>query len=379
MSLGIYTDSTVLGGAESAIGNFVERYPADFEVTVMGPDAGVVSSIAARRAGARYAVLPAIVDRRDLAAMAATRRGFRNLGADVIHFNASSMSSCQWAILAAITIPTQRFVVMEHSPVATWSSSSRLLKRFTSARADAHVAVGHRAARLIEELGGLPDGSMQVIHSGVPAMDLEPPPRTGDQFTIGMLARHDPAKGIDLAIRVLASLGPGYRLVVVGDGPQRAELETLVAELGLTGQVELRPFSRDARHLYPTFDVYLLSSRLEAFPVTVPEAMHAGVPVVATEVGSIREAVDHGETGLVVPVGDLDALADAIRELHDDPAQRLAMGERARAVAAHRFDVDEAVRRWVTLYREIASGRREPPFGGGARGADRHRPVLRRP
>ncbi len=355
LRLGIYTDSTVLGGAESAMGSFVERYPADFEVTVMGPDEGVVRSIAARRAGARYAVLPAIADRMDLAAMFATRRAFVNLGADVIHFNASSMSSCQWAILAAITIPGQRFVVMEHSPVATWSARSERLKRFTSARADAHVAVGHRAARLIEELGHLPEGSMQVIHSGVPALELDPPPRSQQDFTIGMLARHDPAKGVDLAIGVLARLGPGYRLVVLGDGPQRGELEALVESLGVAEQVELRPFSPDARHLYPTFDVYLLSSRLEAFPVTVAEAMHAGVPVVATDVGSIREAVDDGETGLVVPVGDLDGLADAIRSLHDDPALRVAMGERAAAVAVGRFDVDAAVRKWVALYRRAAT------------------------
>jgi glycosyltransferase involved in cell wall biosynthesis len=185
-------------------------------------------------------------------------------------------------------------------------------------------------------------------------MELHPPPRSTDEFTIGMLARHDPAKGIDLAIRVLGELGPGYRLVVVGDGPQRDDLEALVRDLDLGAQVELRPFSSEARHLYPTFDVYLLPSRLEAFPVSVQEAMQAGVPVVATEVGSIREAVDDGETGLIVAVGDIDALAGAVRSLHDDPARRKAMGERAAEVGLVRFDVDEAVRQWVELYRCVA-------------------------
>lgn len=356
LHLGIYTDSTAFGGAESAITNFVARYPDDFVVTVMGSDENVVRGIAAVRPGARYAVLPTIENRTDLAAMLATRRAFRRLGADVIHFNASAMSSCQWAVLAAVTIPGQRFVVMEHSPVATWSGLSKRLKKFTSARAAAHVGVGHRAALLIEGLGGLPEGSIRVIHSGVPKMELHPPPRGSDDFTIGMLARHDPAKGIDLAIRVLGELGSGYRLVVVGDGPQRDELEALVEDLDLRGQVELRPFSSEARHLYPTFDVYLLPSRLEAFPVTVQEAMQAGVPVVATEVGSIREAVDDGETGLIVPVGDIDALAGAIRSLHADPARRRAMGERAAEVGLVRFDVDEAVRQWVALYRSIVDG-----------------------
>ncbi|MCZ7628137.1 MAG: glycosyltransferase family 4 protein [Microthrixaceae bacterium] len=102
--------------------------------------------------------------------------------------------------------------------------------------------------------------------------------------------------------------------------------------------------------------MYLLPSRLEAFPVTVQEAMQAGVPVVATDVGSIREAVDDGETGLVVDVGDIEAMAAAIRSLRDDPARRATMGKRAAEVGLVRFDVDEATRQWVELYRSVAAG-----------------------
>jgi glycosyltransferase involved in cell wall biosynthesis len=267
------------------------------------------------------------------------------------------MSSCQWAILAAMTIPGQRYVVMEHSPVGTWSSLSKALKKVTSRRADAHVTVGHRAARIIEGLGDLPEGSLRVIHSGVPVVELDPPERTSEDFTVGMLSRHDPVKGIDLAIRAIDALGPGYRLVVVGDGWERENLEALVAELGVGDRVELRPYAEDARNLYPTFDVYLLPSRLEAFPVTVQEAMQAGVPVVATEVGSVREAVDDGETGFVVPVEDVDALVDAVRRLHDDPALRAAMGARAAEVGRKRFDVAAGVSAWEDLYREVLDRR----------------------
>jgi len=355
--LAVYTDAAERGGAEAAMGNFLERFDDGLEVTVLGPHAPVVRWLASRRPGARYAVLPEIADRTDVRAMWQTRRAFRRLGADVIHFNLSSMSSCQWAILAAMTIPGQRFVVMEHSPVGAWSSLSTALKKVTSRRADAHVTVGHRAARIIEGLGGLPEGSLRVIHSGVPLAELHPPARTTDDFTVGMLSRHDPVKGIDLAIRTVGELGEGYRLVVVGDGWERPNLEALVAELGLGDRVELRPFSEGARDLYPTFDVYLLPSRLEAFPVTVQEAMQAGVPVVATDVGSVREAVDDGETGFVVPVEDVGALAGAVRRLHDDPALRASMGARAAEVGRERFDVEAGVRAWEDLYREVV-GRR---------------------
>ncbi|MGI9576844.1 MAG: glycosyltransferase family 4 protein [Microthrixaceae bacterium] len=353
MHLAVYTDADERGGAEAAMGAFIERYSNDIEVTVLGPDEGVARWLASCRPGARYAVLPAVRDRRDVRAMLATRKAFRRLGADLIHFNLSSMSSCQWAILAAMTIPQQRFVVMEHSPVGTWSSMSRRLKKVTSARADAHVTVGYRAGELIEGLGELPPGSLKVIHSGVPVRELDPPPRSTDDFTIGMLSRHDPVKGIDLAIRVVDRLGEGYRLVVVGEGWETENLEALVDELGVADSVDLLPFSEGARNLYPTFDVYLLPSRLEAFPVTVQEAMQAGVPVVATEVGSVREAIDDSETGFVVPVEDIDAMVDAVRRLHDDPQMRGRMGSRARQVGLERFDMDAGVAAWERLYREV--------------------------
>ena len=130
-------------------------------------------------------------------------------------------------------------------------------------------------------------------------------------------------------------------------------LEALVEEVGVGERVELRPFVEDARNLYPIFDVYLLPSRLEAFPVTVQEAMHAGVPVVATDVGSVREAVDDGETGFVVSVEDVQAMAAAVRRLRDDPELRARMGWRASEVACERFDVEAGVRAWEDLYKDI--------------------------
>lgn len=357
MHLVVYTDAAERGGAESSMGMFIERFRPDIRVTVVGPHEEVIRWLAARRPGSRYLVLDEIHDRSDVRAMVQHRRAFKWLRPDLVHFNLSTMSSCQWALAAALTIPGLPVVVLEHSPVGTWSSLSNRLKRITSDRADAHVAVGHRAARIIEELGELPEGSMRVIHSGVPIVELDPPPRTTDDFTVGMLSRHDAVKGIDLAIRAVERLGPGSRLVVVGDGAERPALEALIEELGVGDRVELRGWDDRARDVLPTFDVYLLPSRLEAFPVTVMEAMQAGVPVVATEVGSVREAVDDGDTGIVVPVEDLDAIVAALARLRDDPELRATMGARAREVGLERFDADAAVRSWEALYDEVIARR----------------------
>lgn len=370
MELVVYTDAAARGGAESSMGMFIERFSPDVRVTVVGPHEEVIRWLASRRPGSRWMVLDEIRDRNDVAAMLQHRRAFRWLDPDLVHFNLSTMSSCQWALAAALSIPGLPVVVLEHSPVGTWSALSNRLKRITSARADAHVAVGHAAARLIEELGGLPAGSMRVIHSGVPIEALDQSVVTDPAvFTVGMLSRHDPVKGIDRAIRAVAQMGPGTRLVVVGDGPQRPELESLVDELGVADRVELRGWDDHARRQLASFDVYLLPSQLEAFPVTVMEAMQAGVPVVATEVGSIREAIDHGETGMVLGPGDTAAggrraedallaeIVSSLTVLRDDPALRTSMGERARAVGLERFDAARGVAAWEALYDEVLSRR----------------------
>lgn len=356
MHLVVYTDADRRGGAESTMGMLIERLSPGVRVTVVGADEGVVAWLAGRRPGSRYLVLDGIRDRRDVLGFLRHRRAFRWLAADVVHFNLSTMSSCQWALAAALSVRGLPVVVLEHSPVGTWSSTSEQLKRITSARADAHVAVGHATAREIEELGSLPRGSIRVIHSGVPVVELDPPPRDTDDFTVGMLSRHDPVKGIDLAVRAIGRMGDGVRLVVVGDGPERPALEALVDELCVGDRVELRGWDDRARDLLATFDVYLLPSRLEGFPVTVMEAMQAGLPVVATDVGSVREAIDDGDTGVVVPVGDIDAMVAALRAMRDDPERRLEIGERARVVGLRRFDADAAVRAWEALYNDVLDG-----------------------
>lgn len=356
MRLLVVTDAGARGGAESVLGTLLEGFRDDIEVTVLGCTPDVVEWLAARRPGTRAVVLPEVRDRTDVRGMLRHRAAIVSARPDVVFFNLSTMSSCQWVLASALTIPGLPLVAVENSPVGTWSGLSGRLKRWTSRHLAAHVTVGRQAATIIEGLGGLPQGSLSVIYTGVARMELDPPPRTTDDVTVGMLSRHDPVKGIDLAIRVVAALGQGYRLVVVGDGAERPSLEALVDELGVADRVELRGWDDRARHLLGTFDIYLLPSRLEGFPITVMEAMQAGVPVVATEVGSIREAVEDGETGFIVPVEDVDAMVAAVRQLAEDPALRDRMGRAARAVGLERFDSATAVAAWEDVFDQICDG-----------------------
>lgn len=351
----VYSDAPVLGGAEVNLSRVLGALPAQIRVTIVGVDEDVVAWLAARRPSSDTMVLPAIADRRDVAGLLRHRAMFVRLRPDVLQFNLSSASSCQWAILAATTMPGLRRVVIENSPMGTWSGSSSRLKRATSRRLAAHIAVGDRTGRLIETSSGLPEHSIATIYHGVPDVAQEPVERPQEP-TLLTVARHDPVKGVDVLLEAFARVPPPARLVLIGDGSQTAELHRLCHELGLDDRVEFRPLPWDAvraADLMWAFDALVLPSRLEGFPVTIVEAMLAGRPVIATRVGSVDEAVEPGVTGWIVPPEDPEALAAAIQELLADPAAAEQMGARAREIAEVRFTIEATIEAYVDLYRAV--------------------------
>jgi glycosyltransferase involved in cell wall biosynthesis len=357
--LALYTDSAELGGAEVVIGRVLAALPAGIRVTVVGVDESVVMWLRERRPGTASMVLPPIRDRRDVLEMARHRAMFVRLAPDVVQFNLSTGGSCQWAILAAATVPGVPMVVLEHSPMGVWSEFSRRLKRRTSRRLAAHVTVGERTARTIESDNGLVPGSIRTIHHGVPDVDHAPVERP-DAPTVLCVSRHDPVKGIDVLLDAFARVAEPTRLVVIGDGTETASLEAQLRRLGLEQRVELRPGMWGevrAADVMWAFDALVLPSRLEGFPVTVVEAMLAAIPVVATRVGSVDESVLDGETGWIVPPEDPAALAGAIEAVVADPERARRMGARGREVALERFTLEVTVAEWLSLYRQVLGDR----------------------
>ena len=155
--------------------------------------------------------------------------------------------------------------------------------------------------------------------------------------------------------------------VIVGDGEGRESVEALAAKLGADERVLIEGWHDDARSYLPTFDVYCLPSRFEGFPLAVVEAMLAGLPIVAADVGSVSEAIRDGETGLLVPPEDPVALASAIRRLLEDRRLAARLGERARALATEQFTAEHMARAYEDLYRRFSAVSRARPGGGTAR------------
>ena len=246
-------------------------------------------------------------------------------------------------------------------PARRYALAARLL----GAAADLVVAVSPDVAdRLVA--GGLPPARLRVVDNapGDPAAvdrdtarsDLGLPP-TGP--VVLWLARLAPPKRPDLALRAVAAT-PGVRLLVAGDGALRAEVEMLVRELDLGDRVDVLGDRRDVARLLAAADLVVLASDSEGLPITVLEAMAAGVPVVASRVGGLA-ALDPHAVRLVAP-GDPDALAAAVAELLGDPALVRGQVACARELVARRFSTSAMDRGYRAVVAEL--------LGRAAPGAD---------
>jgi glycosyltransferase involved in cell wall biosynthesis len=147
---------------------------------------------------------------------------------------------------------------------------------------------------------------------------------------VGSVTRLSPQKApLDFvrAASIVAQSVPEAWFVMVGDGPLRAEVKALAAELGLTDRLVLTGLRRDVPELLAAFDLFALSSLWEGLPRVLPQAMATGLPIVATAIDGNAEAVSSGENGLLVPAGEPAALAQAIVELLRNPSQAAQMGQ----------------------------------------------------
>jgi glycosyltransferase involved in cell wall biosynthesis len=214
----------------------------------------------------------------------------------------------------------------------------------------------------------LPREHIRVIHNGVDTTRFAPatlPERAMIRGELGIapadiaimsVASLKPLKRIDALVKAAAALaksGLALRVIVVGDGPERARLEALASDLGIAAQVSFLGLRDDVDRVLKAGDVLVLASRTEAFPNVVLEAMATGLPVITTDVGSVREMVEPGASALIVPAGDDDALAGALKKLSSDAALRSKLGRRGREIVDERFRFDKMCIEREQLFEDV--------------------------
>lgn len=227
------------------------------------------------------------------------------------------------------------------------------------ARADRVVAMSRRHQAGLAHLGG----RARVVYNAVlPASDetartavrlpadLDAMPRP----VIGVVGRLSPEKGVDVFLHAcerLARRGVAFSAIVVGDGPQRDDLERLRDGLGLGGRVRFVGALSPVDSLYPRLDLVVIPSRSEGLPNVLLEALRANVPVVATRVGAVPEVIDSPRAGMLVPPEVPEALAEAIERslAREDATEATA----ARRTIAERFSLEGRVSAHVELYADV--------------------------
>ena len=198
-------------------------------------------------------------------------------------------------------------------------------------------------------------GKLFVVHNGVRdiAAGLRARPAQAP-VRICSVARFAPPKDHRTLLAALATLGSlPWELDLVGAGPLEAEMRHLAGQLGLAARVRFLGYVADPAPVLAEAQLFVLSSRSEAFPRSVLEAQRAGLPVVASAVGGIGEAVTEGANGLLVPAGNPGALAAALERLLADAPLRESMGAAARASYERRFRLEYMVDSTAAIYAKL--------------------------
>jgi glycosyltransferase involved in cell wall biosynthesis len=287
---------------------------------------------------------------------------------DVVHAHAPLPAAV--GRLISMTVPgTARpaLVSTEHNEWPSFATATRLLNAITTPLDQHKWAV---STRVQQSMWRPARNGVEVVVHGLPPSargaqpearatirgELQIPP---EAFVLVQIAnlRTEKAYPVMLeAARVATEVKPTLVVLAVGQGPLEREVSELHAALGLGDSVRLLGYRSDVPDLLAAADAFTLSSDFEGFPVSVMEAQAAGLPIVATAVGGIPDAVSEGIEGLLVPPQRPDLLAAAWLRLADNPELRVEMGRHAR-VRSEGYDIRVAATRMEVVYERVARGR----------------------
>jgi glycosyltransferase involved in cell wall biosynthesis len=308
-----------------------------------------------------------LVRPRSAVQMARIAREFKRRRVQIVH---SYLFHANWfGTLAGRLAGVPVVIVSKRSMDVYARRRERWACRLVNRLAHCVTAVAEAVREHVHREEGCPRDKIVVIPNGVDAEQFrgaEVPPAdefpgmAGDGKVVGTITRLVWKRGHEELLEAAALVArgePATRLLIVGDGPLRPSLEQRVKERGLNGTVRFLGAVPRAARLLPHFDVFVLSSVWEGMSNGLLEAMAAGRAVVATRVGGNPEVIVDGESGLLVPPRDPQALADAVLRLLRDPELARRMGEAARRRVEAEFTLPRMVRRLERLYDELLAPR----------------------
>ena len=277
---------------------------------------------------------------------------------DLVHIHAPYPAVVARPALRLMGRKRPAVVYTEHNTRDGYSRLTWAANVITFRLDDAHVAVSPAAAHRGTEVvvHGVDLGAVRAHRASRGSMrtSLGASDQTVLVLTVANLRQHKDYPTLLAATRQVLAAHPSVRFLAVGQGPLEAELRARAADLG--DGFQFLGYRPDALDVMSAADVFVLSSKAEGYPVSLMEATALGLPIVATSVGGIPDAVRDGVEGLLVPPSRPDLLAAALSELAGDPGRRAEMGAAAEARSAM-FDIRRATTRMEEIYEEVARSR----------------------
>ena len=356
--------SLAVGGLENGVVNLVNGTATEFRHVVV-----CMTTEGPMRERLRPGVEVLALGKRrghDVRAFVRLARTLRRLRPQIVHSrNWAAFDAVVAARLAGVPFVVHgehgREISDPHGRLRRRNQARRLLAPLVSR----FITVSEDLRRWLIQEVRLPPHKITTIHNGVDLSrfgDLERHTArlrlglSGDAPVIGTVGRLDPVKdqaGLARAFAMVLKAQPAAMLVIAGDGPCRADLLRLVAELGIADRVRLLGARSDVPAVLAAMDVFVLPSIAEGISNTILEAMASGLPVVATRVGGSPELIEDGVGGTLVPPQDPSALAGALTVYLDEPGLRTLHGKCARRRATERFGLERMCDAYAGAYRDL--------------------------
>jgi glycosyltransferase involved in cell wall biosynthesis len=359
------------GGAQVHLRDLLANLPKEHEAVVAAGEDGFLFD-ECRRLGVPVRHVPSLVrpmhPLKDCRALVALVSLIRRQKPDLVHAHTSKAGLL--ARLAA-RITATPVVFTAHA----WSFANGLpafqrwvaipLERLAAAVGGRIITVSDANREKAQRQSIARGENLTRIWNGIPDTGVSANPGTRDCTTIITVARFAPQKDHILLLQALSHVDGNWRLIFVGDGPTRRQVESTAAELGLSSRIEFLGDRSDIPQLLSQVDVFVLPSKSEGLPLVILEAMRAGLPVIATNVGGVAEAVADGITGFLTGVNDEVQLRNRIQQLIASPELMRKMGRAGRRQYEQDFQIEIMVRKTVAVYEEVAygvDGRRKVAF-----------------
>jgi glycosyltransferase involved in cell wall biosynthesis len=356
-----------LGGAQVHLLDLMRGFKDEHELYLGVGDRGYLTE-EAEALGVKCQVIPGLIHAMkphvDLQGLANTVKLIRRIQPDLVHAHTSKagvLGRVAGKISGVPSVFTAHTWCFAEGASWKWKLFGVPAERVSGRLGDAIITVSEANRQLAIDFSVARGERIVTVHNGVPDTDLRADSGVDSVVRIVMVARFAAQKAQRVLLQAVANRNLPVTVDFVGDGELRPAAEAMAQDLGIASRVRFLGSRSDVAEILAQSHIFALPTNWEGFPLSVLEAMRAGLPVVASRVGGIAEAVTDGETGLLVTAGDDEAFENSLSMVVHDHGKRRQMGAAGRAKYERDFTVNAMLRKTGQVYHHVRSMREGSP------------------